>query len=298
MPGVHPVDHVPNKHHSVEVTYDFRPGANGRRVGKDVVDRPEAEAPSPEEPVDGVAAPVPEDGEKARGVIRLLEAGHFRGVADVRLRINFFEELSARASTAAGEVAVENSGELAQSVNSAVAQLLENLNVSEADAEAVDGLLSEFDSAVQAAVEEFNSADAVGTQGLSGSLQAAFESFVQALRPLVEPPAPEPKPATDPAATKDPQLGDVGMPTSGAGVTTADDGTVAPDEPVGVTEQAWTELVQAFDAALAAFLAPIGTAAQLPDPSPPHGNGVAYDKFLAIYNALRGSPPSDVDDVG
>ena len=32
---------------------------------------------------------------KVRGVIRLLQQGHFKGVADVRLRINFFDELSA-----------------------------------------------------------------------------------------------------------------------------------------------------------------------------------------------------------
>jgi len=29
----------------------------------------------------------------AHGVLRLLEAGHFMGVADVRLRVNFFEHL-------------------------------------------------------------------------------------------------------------------------------------------------------------------------------------------------------------
>ena len=32
--------------------------------------------------------------------------------------------------------------------------------------------------------------------------------------------------------------------------------------------------------------------------SPPNGNGVAYDKFLAIYNELRGLTPADVDELG
>ena len=36
-----------------------------------------------------------QDDEKAKGVIRLLQEGHFKGVADVRLRINFFDELTA-----------------------------------------------------------------------------------------------------------------------------------------------------------------------------------------------------------
>ncbi len=32
--------------------------------------------------------------EKIKDVVQLLQEGHFKGVADVRLRINFFEELS------------------------------------------------------------------------------------------------------------------------------------------------------------------------------------------------------------
>ena len=36
-----------------------------------------------------------QDDEKVKGVIRLLQEGHFKGVADVRLRINFFDELTA-----------------------------------------------------------------------------------------------------------------------------------------------------------------------------------------------------------
>ena len=42
-----------------------------------------------------VEKPAPEEETReARGVIRLLQEGHFKGVADVRLRINFFEELA------------------------------------------------------------------------------------------------------------------------------------------------------------------------------------------------------------
>ena len=37
---------------------------------------------------------------RANGVLRLLESGHFKGVADVRLRINFHEQLSPQAAAA------------------------------------------------------------------------------------------------------------------------------------------------------------------------------------------------------
>jgi hypothetical protein len=33
------------------------------------------------------------------------------------------------------------------------------------------------------------------------------------------------------------------------------------------------------------------TSLQLPDPSPPTGNGAAYGKFLDMYNELRGLAP-------
>jgi len=46
------------------------------------------EPPVVEEP------PPEEESREARGVIRLLREGHFKGVADVRLRINFIEELA------------------------------------------------------------------------------------------------------------------------------------------------------------------------------------------------------------
>ncbi|HKQ49560.1 MAG TPA: hypothetical protein VJZ71_15920 [Phycisphaerae bacterium] len=40
-------------------------------------------------------SPAPDsDEEEARGVVRLLQSGHFKGVADLRLRLNHFDELS------------------------------------------------------------------------------------------------------------------------------------------------------------------------------------------------------------
>ena len=57
------------------------------------------------------------DDKKTRGVIRLLEEGHFRGVADVRLRINNHEELLARAGAEAGRVVTDHAGNLLESVN-------------------------------------------------------------------------------------------------------------------------------------------------------------------------------------
>lgn len=54
---------------------------SNRSVEKKVKEAPVTESPE--------ASPA-----RAKGVLRLLEEGHFKGVADYRLRINFFDELS------------------------------------------------------------------------------------------------------------------------------------------------------------------------------------------------------------
>ena len=43
-----------------------------------------------------------------------------------------------------------------------------------------------------------------------------------------------------------------------------------------------------FQESLTSSVASIDKATQLPGPSEPSGNGAAYDKFLPIYNELRG----------
>lgn len=54
--------------------------------------KPQAEIEEP--PVADEPEPTEEETQEARGVLRLLQEGHFKGVADIRLRINFSEELA------------------------------------------------------------------------------------------------------------------------------------------------------------------------------------------------------------
>ncbi|MFH1370641.1 MAG: hypothetical protein ABII09_05075 [Planctomycetota bacterium] len=48
------------------------------------------------------------------------------------------------------------------------------------------------------------------------------------------------------------------------------------------------DMTAAFDAALTNFINALGATQVLPELSPPKGNGVAYQKFLEIYNELYG----------
>ena len=68
---------------------------------------------------DSVAQPAAEnniDEDGAKGVLRLLQEGHFKGVADVRLRINFHDELAAIEQAHLRASAQENTVPLTESL--------------------------------------------------------------------------------------------------------------------------------------------------------------------------------------
>ena len=282
-----------------------------------------------------VTPPTPDerDGGKAPGVVRLLEAGHFRGVADVRLRINFFDELSARRMASAQPVIQGRSRELIETVSGELNQLLDGLAVDELARREIDGLVGAFEASVQAATGEFTGDRAIDPAALADAVRSAFDILVERLRELFASPVPEPDPQVTPdvaavAAGKDTfaapvaAVADQALPVKATDVAALDTATAADptgahtptqgvpghpadpptDDPVNrpdtTFDDALASLIAAFDAALASLLESIESATQLPDPSPPNGKGVAYDKFLAIYNELRGLAPEGLDELG
>jgi hypothetical protein len=179
---------------------------NGHAYG---LQKQQQEEPEIEETTTESAEPTGEEsnGEQEKGVIRLLQEGHFKGVSDVRLRINFFDEL-AGIETAQKQVATE-----------------ENVN------------------------------------GILESVGGVVESFLGE-NELTEKQA--------------------------AGVSEAHDGFVQEPEPW----ESFIENLQAsFTEAMDEFTNELNSASALPELSEPSGNGVAYEKFLAIYNEMRGIEP-------
>ncbi len=110
----------------------------------------------------------------ANGVIRLLEAGHFRGVADVRLRINFFDELQSRREEAAAPV-IEQAGEtftntIADGINDVVA----SLGIEDALAEPIDA----FTGTITTTLADFTG----DTAAIEQSLRDAFGELLVSLQ--------------------------------------------------------------------------------------------------------------------
>jgi len=255
-----------------------------------------------------------QDDEGAEGVLRLLMEGHFKGVADVRLRINFYEELQALQNQQMAGAA----GEEIDGVVEAVDGVLGTLPPAETPQEGAGEVLPEeesldmgqiqqaFADAVNEAKEEFVNSDEPSQTELVSGLQSAFDSLVQSIRDFFAPPAEtgteeapeetggEPElvleevgnSETGPEGTEGPEGGEDVLPVELVG-----EGEPV-EEPVFDVEAFIEELTAAFNAALAALTEALNGVSVLPPLSEPSGNGRAYEKFLAIYNDLYGVEPA------
>lgn len=265
---------------------------------------------------------------RAAGVLRLLEAGHFRGVAAVRLRINFHEELAARAMERARPVMDSHAETLIESITTRVADLTATATFGEAGVETVEALTSRFAEDVRATVAEAAEGSTIDGEALSTALKSAFEGLVGELGALLSEKGPEEEPGTDgegatskpdssvlkaveavpvlkfqpretvvpetpvsvkPIATQEAVLRatiePAGTPTVEAASIAEEAGpTSAPAEPA--PEEPMAALTAAFDEAVVSLLGAIEQAMRIPEPAAPHGHGRAYDKFMALYQAL------------
>ena len=291
------------------------------------VETKDAAAPVNQEPAE--TAPLDDQNKaKGKGVLRLLQAGHFKGVADVRLRINFFEQLSAQATADAASAVHTHAPDLVDAVNAQVNELIAPLTTDEESPQTVGALQDEFDAAVQGATDQFASDKGVNTEALSDAFQSAFGALVDGLRGLLSAPAEPSPPETDNDASAVSAVADAAQqvadlreeaelltrPLTAEPIAhdelleaqapeSPDEVVLEPPAESGVVdpnatlEAALASLTETFDKLLANLLGSARTALQLPDPSEPPGHGRAYDKFLAIYNQLRGLTP-EVNELG
>jgi len=201
----------------------------------------------------------PQENDTEKGVLRNLLAGHYKGVSDVRLRINFFDELAAIEAAEVQTVTAEKVGGVLESVGGLVRDFVEGDN--ELTPEQSASVIELHDTFAQAAGESQNEPAA--------DLTTAFDDFVEALRTLFTPAE---------QMQEEPNIPE----TEDEGIT----------ESSSTTELPWQtfldNLQSAFTAASDELTKAVTELNILPELSEPNGNGVAYEKFLAIYNDLRG----------
>lgn len=241
------------------------------------------------DPQTGPVESVSKDPEKVPGVIGLLEEGHFKGVSDVRLRINFFDQLSARAEAAVVPVIQEQTGNLITTITDAIGQLTVALGGGEETGVALDTLADQFNEAVQSAVEQPTADISIDASALETTLQAAFDDLVLAVTELFNAAEDEEIVPPDTEVAETTEENQETAPAESPVEPTGDE-PPPEDEPALTLEEAIASLSELFQESLTSLIASINEAARLPDPSEPSGNGGAYDKFLAVYDELRGQP--------
>jgi hypothetical protein len=227
---------------------------------------PEAEtpqdSPSPakiEEPPSTESQSEIKESDSEKGVLRLLQEGHFKGVSDVRLRINFFDELAAIEAAKLQTVNEEKVNDVLESIAGVVTPFIEGENqLTDQQISEVTKLHEAFEGAV---VENQNEPAAV--------LAAAFKDFLESLQNLLIPQV---------------QIQEEN--------NTPDEENNDTTESSSTTEQPWQTFLEnlqsAFTEASDEFTKAVNDLQILPELSEPNGNGVAYEKFLAIYNELHG----------
>ncbi len=241
------------------------------------------------------AADAPEGAKAPKGVIRLLLAGHFKGVANVRLRINFHDELAAAGIREAGPAVSGSLGTLTDELGAVIEELLSLGTLTEEESAQATAAHEAFNAAVKGLLEEFESSEERNTDALMAGVQAEFETlydFFVALFGLdsesieVDPE----EELVDAAASDTPPLE--------PGPAEAEPFTIVPEEE-GLhvaMQQLFDKLAEIFAAARESLGIEFAEATFLPPLSEPNGNGVAYAKFLAVYNELQGLD-HDADSV-
>lgn len=236
----------------------------------------------------GQSAPIrpsSQDSEGSKGVVRLLEAGHFRGVADVRLRINFAGELSGAARTRTAAETPDAVLDLLGAVDAVVSEFVASPDLNAETAAAVVELHAVFTAAVSGLIDLFVGDTEVGIDQLLNDLQTAFDEFVTALTaPFAAPPT---APAQGDATVTTSISIEVSFTASVTSVSSA--GSELPEEFqafVDALQQAFTQALSDFGAAM------LSAADALPELSEANGNGAAYAKFLEQLNALQGDGES------
>jgi hypothetical protein len=248
-------------------------GSNASAAAKALKHPKPAKEETPAETTAPAAAPETESEEKLPGVLRLLQAGHFKGTADVRLRISHFEAIQALESQNLQAVASGGFQSLNGTVQDQVAALKESGLLTDEQTAALDNFLE----SLQEVQGESLNGGGVSVQELIESFQAKLD----ALMTLLEPPAAVLEEPADPA---EPQ-------TVGAEEPVAEPLEAAPAEPQAAEPDPLRQLVLNFQESIQQALDDLqsgltGTSA-LPPISEPSGNGTAYAKFLAIYESMQ-----------
>lgn len=200
--------------------------------------------------------------EKQPGVIRNLLGGHYKGVADVRLRINFYDQLQQIQETERSGVARTNLQEMSSSVTGEFESFLSAQDLSEEQA----AIINEKKTTLDLSLAELSEQNLSSTEYIDMA-EKEVQNFLQAVTEVLMESSPAESTEADSAEVTGENEGD-----------TSDMETVT--SPLDLFKEA-------VNAVLEEFRSLVSNTDPLPALSAPAGGGKAYSKFLSIYQQMQ-----------
>lgn len=249
-------------------------------------------------------APTAVDSEGEKGVLRLLQEGHFRGVADVRLRINFYDELTRASSQNAATELADNAQPLLDELAGKVGILGEEHGLATQAGDLTEAFAIEVGQLLENAKAGQKSLDTA-----LKDIDDAFSSFLTSLRGAFEEEPAVSEETAGETVTEEPPSADAEAETEQAVASMAEGAAETVDESGGseglaldAFESAVNELGTWFTESLASLKEAAVAGQELPPLTAPQGNGKAYAKFLEIYREMsattQGAQPENSSSAG
>jgi hypothetical protein len=252
-----------------------------------------------------------ESGGRAHGVLRLLQEGHFKGVADIRLRLNFADEIAALESENVKAASADGAPALSDSVSESVSSLVGQGIITQ---EQANEFLETFQHDIEQAIQNFQNSQDPVISSLVTDLNSVFDALVAALTAAHQGQQTQSQNPTVPTSDDSQQTSDnvdqtqtddtqpADSPSQGpvSGITADDALTSDLALPQGdvFDFQAFIDyLTDSFTDALDEFVNSLNSSSPLPELSEPNGNGKAYQKFLDIYNQMHANTAEVVDSL-
>ncbi|MHC5083111.1 MAG: hypothetical protein ACYTET_04135 [Planctomycetota bacterium] len=240
----------------------------------------------------------PQTQEKVKGVLRLLAEGHFKGVADVRLRINFHDEIQAMETANLRETASGSFETFNGSIEEAIAALKDSDQLSDEQLAA----LTAFEENLAGVQGDFLNAESLSVEALLSSLQVEWDLLAGAFAPPVEEPVAEP-PVEEAAAVLPDQEESAPTEVPAEEPSAEVKPILAPEvqsqeasEETSVLDM-FNALRDSFNTAKDMLASDLNNTSALPEISEPSGSGKAFEKFLAIYEQMQNGADIDLEEA-
>jgi len=251
-----------------------------------------------------------EDQEGMPGVLRLLQEGHFKGVADVRLRITFAEEIAAMEREQTEPIVADGVTGLVDTVAAGMEPFTVENGLDEQTVTGIGEASAALTASLEKIADDYQSGNITTAADLIARIQTGFDGFISSVQSILD--AASASVPETPAEAVTLQAGDPSLSMAMASTEIIDGASVeevpveevpaeespAQDGPAGEIssfdfQTALADLIASVTSKLQELATALHSIQVLPPLSEPTGNGKAYAKFLAIYNGMKAAPEAE-----